>query len=273
MSTCKQLAERYATEENKPIPPRTASFEEKQAWLYTAKWGCIPPGESAFVEGLDACKEVNDRPAPTAGSSNLASRPPVLNKLQESGFLHWVNQRGYQCINRLTGTFYGLDEKTGLAKVPGPDQSNVDSKCWGACYQATSASDMCVECVVQQLTDDSSLCPQIDVSDSKNDFLIKEAIACHECIGTQNRFEQKAGSPAGTADLEKMQDRVWDCLTGSVRAPLSTADLVLIIVGAVFVATVAVTLGVYFGVIRPRAKRHMAEQEVLRQKGIDPDSL
>lgn len=266
MSTCKKLAEQYATESGIAIPPITASVEEKQNWLLISEWGCIPPGTTTVLTS-PACKDQNDK---QSDSTNVTVRPPMLNYLQESGFLHWVNQRGMQCINGMVGRFYGLNTNTGTSNSPGPSVSPPNSRCWGACYLATTESSMCFECVKEVLLADPSVCPALDMHNPANENMVRDSIGCHECIANQSKFIQSASSPPNTPDLNAMMNNIWKCITGTVPKSLSDVDIIVIVIISVFVSAVAITLGLYFGYFHPKIVKSEATRLKLLQAGLNP---
>jgi hypothetical protein len=284
MTSCKNLAERYAKETSIPIPASNADTQLRLDWLLTSEWGCIPPGSSSVNDFKDqAWCLVNNNPKPSDvqepnGSrvqSTLATRPPYLNYLKEEGFLHWVNQRGLQCINRIVGNFFGLNPQTGLSNAPGPSISFPDSQCWGACYNATTSSEMCFECVNSVLSSNPSLCPQINTANPDDENLIKDSISCHECIGTQSTFipSQNPSDPPLTPNSTAMVNNMWACITGTVAAPISTSLIVILVVSGVFLLTLALTLGLYYGYFHPRILKKQAREKELEKAGIDPDTL
>lgn len=263
MTSCQKLAQRYAAETNNPIPASTASVQDRDNWLLTSEWGCIPPGETEFKDTTQ-CAQDNDPPAPAAPASNLASRPPVLNVYKQEGFLNWVNERGSQCVNKVVGNFFGLNTTTGQANSPGPSVSFPDSQCWGTCFNFTSSSEVCFECVKSTLMRDPSLCPKININDPADETLIQDSVNCLECAGNQS-----ADGGSETTVL----NRVWQCVTGTVNEGLSTNDIVIIVVCSVFVAVMALTLGLYYGYFRKRLKAVEQKRVQLAQAGVDIDSL
>lgn len=274
VSSCALLARRYVAEGGPAIPVAEAPTAVRSDWLLTQTWGCIPPGRTLadFSADPKVCQATNDPPPPptttTTTTSTALTRPPMFNYLQEAGFLHWVNQRGLQCVNRIVGNFYGLNLATGNANTPGVSVSPPDSQCWGACFQVTSASDTCFECVNQTLTAHPDLCPQLDPTHPDDENLIRDAVNCHECIGTQGTL-----APATSVNETALVNHMWQCVVGEVRAPLSTADLVTVVLIAVFVAVLATVLGVYYGYFHPRIVRKEQQRRQLLAAGFAPDEL
>jgi hypothetical protein len=281
MTSCEKLAKRYAAETGQSIPSKTASAEVRSDWLLTSEWGCYEKGTTTFHDKT-WCLENNNPAVNPAQEPNgakvhgtLATRPPYLNVLNESGFLAWTNSRGLQCINRIVGNFYGLNIQTGLANVPGPSVSPPNSQCWGACFNATSSSETCFECVNQVLTVSPSLCPDINVHNPADENIIQESILCHECIGLQGTFIQSKAANATpiTPDLTAIINNMWACVEGFVPAPWSTATIVILIVVGVFLVTCILTLGLYFGYFHPKIVKKQKELERLQAAHIDPDTL
>lgn len=288
MSTsCKRLAQLYAADPGgQPIPASTESAETRMDWLLTQTWGCILPGQTLadfhpadFSNPNDFCKQNNNAaksPPPAegkGGASNAMTRPPVYNYLKEDGFLHWVNQRGLQCVNRIVGNFYGLNTETGNANFPSVSVTPPDSQCWGSCFQVNSTSEICFQCVVDQLTVNPSQCPELDASNPATRQLIQDAVNCHECIGSQTTFIPLDASQPNVPNQTAIVDNMWKCITGQVNPPLSTADIVIIVVVCVFVAVIALTLGLYYGYFHPKILKREAQRHTLMEAGYNPDEL
>jgi hypothetical protein len=270
-TSCKLLAERYAKETGIAIPDANADTQVRLDWLLTSVWGCYPPNGTEFKD-KDWCFQNNNLPAPKTSpiSSTLNTRPPYLNYLKEDGFLHWVNQRGLQCVNRIIGNFYGLNPATGLANVPGPTNPFPDSRCAASCQDFTSP--MCTECIYTVLNENPSICPQIDVNNQDDENLIQESINCHQCIGNRGEFISQPNEP-NVPDNTAMCDFMWACIIGEVSPGLSTSAIVIIVVSSVFLVTIALTLGLYFGVFRPRILKQQAERAKLEAAGVEPDEV
>jgi len=279
MSSCQKLAQRYVKETGKSIPAETADYITKSNWLYVQQWGCILPGDATKTfhknDQFDLngfCYQTNNNSPPAAPASSLKQRPPVLNSLQETGFLAWANQRGLQCINRIVGNFYGLNTDTGLVNAPGPSITPPQNQCWGACQNVTTNSTMCFQCINQVLLANPSLCP-INPNNPDDENLIADSISCHNCVGLQGSFVQMANKTPGTPDDNAIINNMWVCITSGLSAPLSATVIVLIAIFAVMIITTAVILGVYFGYIVPRNKNRQQERDELLQRGISPDEL
>jgi hypothetical protein len=258
MLTCKALAERYSQETNIPIPPNSASGDEKGVWLLTEQWGCLIPGVDGFVADQAECKSRLDV-VPTDGNYK-----PYLNYLQQEGFLAWVNERGLKCVNGIMGNYYGLDQNTGSAKIPSVSVSQPESQCWGACWNVTTQSEMCFECINQVLTANPSMCPSIDVTNESDETLIRDAIACHNCISVKGTFVPTPDSSV-TLDQAAQANNMWACITGTVSEGLSTIDIIVIVCVSIFVFALVLTLGLWFGVFKKRLEK---QQEEAKQTGL-----
>jgi len=268
MSTCRALAERYASETGNQIPTSDASTDIKQAWLLTQEWGCLNSTTGNYETGT-TCIENNNAQYPINSSeSTLPNRAPVFNYLKEDGFLAWVNTRGFQCVNRIIGNFYGLNYKTGNLNQPGPSVTPPQPQCYLACQNFTSDSTICLECVNQVLTTNPSLCPDVNTTNPQDESLIQDSIACHECIGLQ--ASELSVDPTPT---QEQQDAVinsmWDCITGTVSTPLSLGAIIGIIVAVIVVVVTALILGIYFGVIEPKLKKKEKEESQLKAAGVN----
>lgn len=269
MSSCKGLAERYASETGKAIPSSDASFDTKNNWLYTQEWKCILPGTTKVLDH-DQCMLENDRKPPDRPKSDLATRPPVYNYLEEDGFLAWVNERGLKCINGIVGNYYGLNTKTGNSNTPGPSVSPPNSQCWGTCFKATSDSETCFECINQVLLDDPTRCPSINPKNPDDQTLMRDAVSCHECVGIQGGFIQSkaANAKPGDPDLDAMLTQIWRCITGKVGGGFSSTDIIVVVVASVFVLAVAITLGLYFGYFHPRIVASQQKKAKFQSLGL-----
>lgn len=259
MSSCQSLAQRYAAETNNPIPPRSATTEIKSNWLLKQTWGCKLPN-GTFLDNQQQCfEELGNQP-------NDQDYKPFINFLQEEGFLAWVNDRGLKCINRIVGRFYGFNEKTGTSNEPSPTVTPPDSQCWGACYNATENSEMCFECVKQVLQSTPSLCPQINVNDPQDDNLLKDSITCFDCISLSGGFVSIPNTSPVQPDNDAIIDNLWNCVTGSLPNTLNTTDIILIVLGSIFILSALIFVGVWYGVLRKKVLQDKAQDLALTQK-------
>ena len=244
--SCKSLAQRYVRESGQAIPSAQAPLTERQDWLLREKWGCIIPGQSTPTFDQSTCKSALD-----VKNINVEHKP-FLNYLDQQGFVAWVNERGLKCINRVTGLFFGLNTATGVVNEPGPSTTPPPSECWGACLNVTDTSDVCFECVKQQLMKNPSLCPDVDLSKPENENLIDDAVACHACLGVQ-----------GTgANDEDTVNRYYQCVNAEYNPGLTATEIVAIIMATSFVVVVIVVLSVWYGYLRPK---HIKEQKLMNR--------
>lgn len=277
MSSCAILAQRYVKEvptlpdgSANVIPPANASFADKSKWMLISKWGCLIPPATVPEMNQDVCK-ANEPPfVPT---QNVNQRPPVLNYLQETGFLNWVNERGLKCINKITGNYFGLNLATGAVNTPSPSVSPPMAQCWGPCRSVTDTSSMCFECVNQILAQDPALCDNaLNPSNPDDEQLIQQAVSCHTCIASQGGFIGQT-TPTPIPDNDAIMNNMFNCVLGNVTQPLSVTAIVLIVILGVMLLTAAIILGVYFGVIEPKLKKKQAQDQVIIQKGYNPEDL
>lgn len=279
MSTCKSLAARYTKEvpilpdkSANVIPAVDATYDEKDKWMLISRWGCLVP--PATVPNMNREDCIANEP-PNDPNVTVNQRRPALNYLQESGFLSWVNDRGLKCVNKITGTYYGMNMATGLANTPGPTTSPLKSQCAGACRSVTADSAMCFECINQVLATDPSICDNAVNPNNPDDInLIQQAVSCHTCIASQGEFIplQPVTSPAKPNNTAIMNN-MFQCVTGTLAEPLSITIIAIIVIVVVVAVTVAIVLGVYFGVIQPKLKKKHMEDQQLRDKGYDPDDI
>lgn len=277
MSSCKILADRYAKEQKLPIPPASASLEEKKKWLYVSQWGCILPGKtlSDFMPNdqfdlKGPCYLQNDKPAPgNQVSSTLNARPPVLNYLKETGFLAWVNERGLKCVNKIVGNFFGLNTETGLVNVPSVSVTPMQNQCWGSCQNVTSSSSMCFECINQVLQNTPDLCPDLNPNDPNNEKVMSQAVDCHFCVSQQGGYVGTAEVP----DDNAIMNNIFVCVNSSLSTPLSAAVISVIVIVSVMILTAVIALSVYFGYIKPRQMKNIRERDELIHNGINPDDM
>ncbi len=268
MSTsCQDLATRYAKETTKTIPDSSASVDTKSQWLLTQTWGCVVKGQ-VYTTAAE-CKSYNNLKPPQRPASTVNTRPPMFNYLIEDGFLHWVNQRGLQCINRITGKFFGLDPNTGVAKIPSATVTPPQPQCVGACRSVTSDRSACFECINQliaQSTPATNPCPEVDPTNPENTNLLRDAVNCHECIANQS-----VGVPVTPIDASI--NSCWSCVTGVIQPPISIQVIIISAILGAMVLTVGIVLIVFYKVIKPRIEKKNQENQRLVQTGYNPDDL
>ena len=189
--TCKKLADLYASRTGKGIPK---SEGERKDWLLTEEW-------------LD--KDGN--------SKDNGGKAPFV-KLQEEGFLAWVNERGMKRVNKVLGNFVE-GAKDGKDQSPNANVPQPTSDCWGVCKGVNHLSEMCFECVTQKLG-----------SNEDDIHLLGEAVACQTCVG-----DAKGG----------LVDEIWRCVDG--RGPEKGFPKMLVAILAI-VAVVVILIGTIVGV-------------------------
>jgi hypothetical protein len=268
--SCQVLAEKYSQETNIEIPSSVeantnADIQLKQDFLLKQTHKCINPSTNKITED---CSNYTT----SFGTSDLAK-----NVIEEEGFLHWVNMKGSHCINQVLGKFVPYEtsgtgeDKTSIYMDPGETYPEPKSHCTSACNNFTSTSETCFQCI-KEVVEDSSLNPvlyskkgetgtpiQIDLcSEGYKDentgkttidtTLMKEAVGCKTCIG-ERMTNLTSIDPADTTRVVyniPEFNNLWGCISGKKASnPLSTAELVYIIVGVVVFLAIVIGLTVY----------------------------
>ena len=289
---CKHLVEQYAQEVQVSIPYQ-GTEKEREDFLLLSGWGCKIPlvyinsdstkqqasceadGGQIVQDGPNTfCFIKEDMNLPeaqrkclTAGGSewynsrnkdannpNGAPEPlPVYNHYYNEGFLAWLNERGMKCIGQITGQFFGLNAD-GVINIPTSQIPFPDSKCWGACHNVTEDSEMCFECVKQELTNNPSLCPNVDLT--RYPTLVEDCVHCQTCIASQANPKTMDGN------------KLWRCIDGTVPTKFTTNDIILVVLGTILLISIIVfaVLFVHFK-HRTLTKR---EQHYLGRDLLDP---
>ena len=185
--SCKNLADSYVKAGNPGYSKlKTASAE--QDWLLKETWECTVGGVK-YPSGSSQCKNQK------------------LTTLKEEGFLPYVNQRGYQCIHRITGKFYDTDSD-GNAKIPGALEKNYEPPvvhCVAACRRARPNSETCFACITNTLIKNPEKCPELVMP--RDESLLKEAVTCQACMGSAGtNTEDTMGCITGNTSHEK----IWE---------------------------------------------------------------
>jgi hypothetical protein len=259
MSTCKELAKRYANETKKNIPNRDETDDIKQKWLYQSEWKCYQNGEFKDPSNCDVCVDVNNNIV-DCKSPSMAKHKPRFNFLNETGFLHWVNQRGFQCINRITGNFFGIDEKSGDTKVPSIDVPYPNALCSDVCFGIQSKKgDKCFECIKNALKSDPSLCPGINIDNEEDKNILHDSVNCHECIGTQSKYFEKTDEKGEKVeDVTKSLHNLWDCIDGVVKDKFPIMYIIYIVIGVIFLIAIVVTISLHFYFLKKKNEKTTA---------------
>ncbi len=201
------------------MPALSASTSDKTNWLLTENWKCYVGGTSYDMSN---CHNVNDA-------------EPVF-KLHQSGFFSWINERGMQCINHITGVFTQVKDNSsgGYTYQPPSATSSGTSphECWQECMYVTrekSATEPCVNCIMLQLSSKPSLCvPSITRE------MMTDTIECQMMLIPELLTEE--------AEIDFPQ--VWHILqTDSLKSGgLDTTTLILIIVFSIVGALITYIL-------------------------------
>ena len=156
------MAADYSRDTGEPTYKNATNRED---WLFSNDYGYIEDGK--FKSGT-----VPD------GKRNLYANlgKPVS---KEEGFLPYVNERGFQCINKVTGFIQEKDEN-GMMKNPGLDQGFTEEDCVLQCYQTKGTSDSCFDCISKSKF--LSRCPFKEGDPGEIKQKIKDAVQCTSVI-------------------------------------------------------------------------------------------
>lgn len=183
--SCKNLADSYVKAGN-PDYTNLKSSNAQRDWLLKETWECTDGGVK-YPAGSSQCKNKK------------------LTTLKEEGFLPYVNQRGYQCIHRITGKFYDTDSN-GNAKIPDIDNEPPVVNCVAACRRARPGSETCFACITNTLIRNPERCP--DLSMPRDEALLKEAVSCQACMGSAGTAtEDTMGCVTGDTEHEKLWEQ------------------------------------------------------------------
>jgi hypothetical protein len=157
---CQVMAAAYSRDTGEPT---YQNVTDRETWLYSNDYGYMENGE--FKSGTAPDRTLY---------ANLAK--PVS---KEEGFVPYVNERGFQCINKITGHIQEKDEN-GMTKNPGLNQAFTQEDCVLQCYQTKGTSDSCFDCISKSQF--LSRCPfkESDPSDIKD--VLKNAVQCTSII-------------------------------------------------------------------------------------------
>ena len=230
--SCNKLAQEYASETGLSIPDASASINSKRDWLLKSTWGCQLPGSEEFVDAK-TCQANNDV---SNSSTHVANRPAMLNRLKEEGFLYWVNNISYGCMNHVNGRIYDIDKNTGLTKVPDSKNENVPSACIQECRRIRGDSSdehmsNCTHCIALNRHKNCS-------SKSSSPAMIRLGIECLTFLGDDEAFDT-----TNDAHVVSMMNCIY---RQSNPKPLTKTVITLIIIGSVLFVLFFVALMVYF---------------------------
>jgi hypothetical protein len=189
------------------MPQLTDTDANKLNWLLTENWKCYVNNKGY---DMDQCHQISDA-------------DPVF-KLHQSGFLSWMNERGRQCINHITGVFHPVNQASdGSYTYTAPSATNTGTtthECWQECMTVSRAgtdNEPCVKCIMDQITLKPSLCVS-----SLSKELMTDVLDC-----------QMALVPEMLDDSSELSyPQIWSILTSDAPRPktLSTTMLIIIIV-------------------------------------------
>lgn len=256
---CKRLVPKYRLAETSAVDPSSLkSNTERAAWLWSGQWGC-------YDENDIFLPTEPDKPLCAAGdaSTYCVNRRTCENRysnvphpvLQETGFLSWINEHGYQCVHRLNNKIWPEDTTIkGQVIVPGASNSLPPEYCVQECNQISEQSSddekmLCASCVVSTVKKNPTRCPNLDATSDGVVSLVEDCITCQQCIG-------QAGSNLNAA---------WDCIQGKTKFKLSKLDLTFIILGCVVFVLLMVVMGVLIAA-HVKKKEMMASSQMAQQE-------
>jgi hypothetical protein len=147
------------------MPLLTAPNEEKLQWLLTENWKCYVGGSGY---DLSQCH-------------TLSAGDPVF-KLHQAGFLSWLNERGRQCVNHVTGKFHQVTTNSNghYQYIPPSATSSgtTTHECWQECLVPNSSK--CISCVVNQV----HLHPDMCVT-GITEAIMKDALTCQASLASE----------------------------------------------------------------------------------------
>jgi hypothetical protein len=171
---CKRLLTEYVKETGKTLPALESTEDIKKKWLLSEDWKCYV-GTRAY--NLSSCYAID----------GTSTSDPVY-KLNEDGFLPWINERGRKCINHVTGEFYQtVKQSDGSYVYQSPGITTTPSsthECWAECMHVSRGSPTtdkeCVTCIMNYLQTNPSAC----VSPiTKNEML--DSLVCQQQIAQE----------------------------------------------------------------------------------------
>jgi hypothetical protein len=264
--SCKLLSETYSKETNIAIPTSDNALNDndikiKQEFLLTQTKQCLKNGKLT-----EDC-----------GDANTEKTALPKNIFVEEGFLNWVNMKGSHCINQVMGKFVGFetvgigDDQTLIYMEPGEVYPEPKGHCTSACFDFTVDSETCFQCV-KEVVEDKNQNPvlyskqgetgtpiQIDLcSEGYQDKttgvftvdtdMMKSAVGCKTCLGNNmtNLTEPSKDDPNVIVYQIDGFNNMWGCISGNIpKQPLSTSEIVYIVVGVIVFLAIVIGLSVY----------------------------
>lgn len=232
-ATCGILSKRYATEFKAPIPAVDAGTDAFSEWLLKDEDICV---------NQDGKKQ--DRPLPCTTSQ--------IHVFEQSGFIAWLNERGYKCVNKILGKIYDP------TKPPGADHPFPKSSCNTECRVFNS--DTCFSCVEKVLKEDPSIC-DTDLN------TLKQCVECTDKIAdTVQHMANKDKGEGPTKNGVYILGQTENAPPSHITAVMNTArgievnstagpDLIAIVVGSVLGGLLVLFIGyqAYRRQFEPRA--------------------
>lgn len=284
---CVDLAKEYALSMGKPIPRTNSSIDTKVDWLLTNKWCCqiddVVNGKKDYIECHKETCAHHVITIPKVGQQkedvNLKGAP--LTYLKETGFLAWTNERGMQCINKVTGLITNYNRADGVPyKEADLTNEYKPSHCTNVCNNLQPNSDTCFECIKHAIEDDTKhfiqgICPAlyngttIPIVDTK---LIKDSVACHSSIADHSKNATKTTSYIDDNSKARYKteynpdafENMWGCITGDFPVRFSIGGYIGITILVVFLLIrIGVAIYLYF---RTNAKKVISKDIKMLQQ-------
>jgi hypothetical protein len=171
-----------------------------------------------------------------------------LTIIRETGFLAWVNERGMQCINSLTG----IVDRTPIDDTHPYEDVGLTKKfpktyCVAECTNALPSSTDCFNCIKSTLENPDNkddlmgACPALwNGSDPVDTQLMQDSLTCHTCVGSKSANLVRTSS---TTDAKgnvifshtynpASFDTMWTCVSGA-SSGLSAGAIAGIVIGIV----------------------------------------
>jgi len=177
----------------------------------------------------------------------------MFRVLKEDGFLHWVNERGMKCINRIAG-FHKPPYPHSYFNTPFVPQENnwfnaaPPAQCQTFCNKVRPDSESCFACINMAIQKDPTLCNfENGFNKSTNEYtydtagqdlkedpeLLKECVECQRCLANE-----------GSANVN--DDSIWKCVTGDIKEPLSSSEIIMIVMGVILVISTLCYVGIHY---------------------------
>lgn len=250
---CQELAQIYGAQVS-PIPPADSPIDPTRSqWLIDRKY-CCQYGPDHIIS-CDPAVCAQEKQTVGQGSQAFTVQGIPLTIIQESGFLAWVNERGMQCINKLTGIVDPTPVTNGHPyQDPGKDKAFQPTYCVDECYNVTPNQTNCFTCIKNALEDNISVLQNICPAFYSNgqmianaDVLMQKSLQCHSCvannstnlISTSKNIDAKGNTVFIQTYNAGAFNNIWSCITGG---GLSVGAIVGITIAS-FIVVIALFLG------------------------------